>query len=363
MAGFSLGMGEDMADLQRRIPKIFSSDSIEDGRLWMEGLLQSGRRAVLYNKAFWTLLRDVMENSRTRVSLKRALALLSRDELELTGFTLEEPPQFRTTKETAEWLREAKAQFSEDEMRVLQRDAMENPAFARHITHPRVMENLVPDGAVAARILARPAAAKNLPAARRLLDRWIGQALPVLERTIRADSALNPGRKFSNKSARLDLRRTVRHNIRLYEQETGILRIAKPFFIRPRETGPQEFYLLIDRSGSMAESSLYGALLGVCLSRLAAGRVRLFAFADDVQELRPDTGDPTELLLSLPHGGGTDISGALRFVRNEIETPARAHIILVSDMLDSGDPRLLPDTVDELRQDGVRVQVFLSGQI
>jgi len=364
MTGFSLGAGEVATDLQGYIQKIFTSDNIEDGRLWMEGLLQSGRQAVLYNKTFWALLRDVTDDlqasKRARISLRRALALLTPAELAPLGFVSEEPPQFRTLTETAEWLREARAQFSADEMRVLQQDALANPDFSRHLTHPRVMEHLVPDGAVAAKLLARPVAPKSLPAARRLLDCWIGQILPALDKIIRSDSTLNPGQKRANKNTRLDLRRTVRHNIRLYDAETGRLRIAKPFFIKPRETGPREIYLLIDRSGSMAENSLYGALLGVCLSRLAISRVRLFAFADDVRELRPDSSDPTELLLSLPHGGGTDISGALRFVRNEIEAPARAHVILVSDMLDGGDPKLLLDTMDEMRQDGLRLTALAS---
>lgn len=375
VTGFLLETDRDMNHLQKIMLRVFADP--EAGRQWMEGLLFSGRRAVLYDTALWQTIKELWDNNpppaRLQFSLRRALFLLTPEERTATPFAGLEADEesavllplgsqndtpFKTLSETVRWLRDVRPRFTSVEFLALQRDAMQHPDFLRHIQNPAVLELIEPDGMAAGQLLSRPIPSKSAPAARRLLERWVDNVLPPLERLLAQDPRLSSNYSVNRK--RLDLKRIVRHNIRLYDKQTESILPAKLFFARPLQAKPlPALYLLLDSSGSMTEQSLWGALIGCALLRFPGVKTRLFSFAEQTRELTTH-GDPLETLLSMPRGGGTDLTGALRYVGREIPAPARAHLLLFSDLLDGGDPKELLESFTALQREGLRITLLLS---
>ncbi|MCL2083348.1 MAG: DUF5682 family protein [Oscillospiraceae bacterium] len=365
---------------------LFSGD-MEAGQFWLEGFLTPNRTAVLYNREFWETIADIArENprpSRHHLILTRMLSALT--ELDKKILHMEYPdlylqimpdksdvltPLYITDSlsnikkpgQAVAWLGLAQEQYSPSEICQLQRDALQLPGFAKHLNHPSVLEFLVPDQALTARLLSRPLECASLPKARKMIEDWIETVLPQIEKTLKGNPKLR-GSVGGGKNKTLDFKRTIRHNIGMYDTREQRLNVGNLFFKRPLESSVRrDLYILIDRSGSMSESTINGALLGCVLTRLPFFRVRLFVFSEKTQEINITVGKEAlaDFLLTLPYDGSTDLSGALDFLKKEIDSPSMSHVILVSDLMDMGSPQLLGGRMEELLSYGVRLTALLS---
>jgi Mg-chelatase subunit ChlD len=65
--------------------------------------------------------------------------------------------------------------------------------------------------------------------------------------------------------------------------------------------------------------------------------------------------DPTEVLMSVQLGGGTDIANALLYGESLIENPHRTIVIVVTDFCEGGPPMRLVAAVKQIRESGARV--------
>src|SRR5262249_61258088 len=65
--------------------------------------------------------------------------------------------------------------------------------------------------------------------------------------------------------------------------------------------------------------------------------------------------DPTELLMSVQLGGGTNIDGALQYGESVVRTPTRTIVVLVTDFFEGGSPQGMIGTIKRLCEAGVRV--------
>ena len=59
-------------------------------------------------------------------------------------------------------------------------------------------------------------------------------------------------------------------------------------------------------------------------------------------------------------GGGTDINAALAHCEQQIEHPARTHLILISDLYEGGDAQSMLARIASLKHSGVHVIVLLA---
>jgi hypothetical protein len=70
--------------------------------------------------------------------------------------------------------------------------------------------------------------------------------------------------------------------------------------------------------------------------------------------------DPVSVLFGIQLGGGTDINGALAYCQKQVETPAKSHLILISDLYENGDNQSMLRRVAALKLSGVNVIVLLA---
>jgi Mg-chelatase subunit ChlD len=118
---------------------------------------------------------------------------------------------------------------------------------------------------------------------------------------------------------------------------------------------PWHIIMAVDCSGSMMDSVIHSAVMAGIFKGLPAVRVSLVAFDTAVVDVTEQADDPTEVLMSVHLGGGTDIAGALRYCEGLVLAPARTIVVLVTDFFEGGPPAVLPAVIKRLREAGVRV--------
>jgi len=168
---------------------------------------------------------------------------------------------------------------------------------------------------------------------------------------------LNRQRRSRLKVARnLDFHRTIRANLKHYDRDKKRLVVeALHFWSRTERHMPWHIILAVDCSGSMMDSVIYSAVMAGIFRGLPALRVSLAAFDTSVVDLSDQADDPTELLMNVQLGGGTDIAGALGYCETLVQNPQRTILVLVTDFCEGGSPTGLVLAVKRLREAGVRV--------
>jgi len=168
---------------------------------------------------------------------------------------------------------------------------------------------------------------------------------------------VNRQRRSPLKVARnLDWQRTIRSNLRHYDRERKRLILhSLSFFSRVEHHIPWHIIMAVDCSGSMMDSVIHSAIMAGIFKGLPAVRVSLVAFDTAVVDLTEQADNPTEVLMSVQLGGGTDIAGAVGYCETLVQSPTRTIVVVVTDFFEGGPPGLLPGSIKRLREAGVRV--------
>lgn len=151
-------------------------------------------------------------------------------------------------------------------------------------------------------------------------------------------------------AANLDFKWVIRQNLKHYDPDTRKLAIDRlRFFARnQRRLRNWQVILLVDQSGSMADSVIHSAVTAACLWGLPGIRTHLVAFDTEVVDLTQDVDDPVELLMKVQLGGGTDIQKAVGYAADLIDQPAQAIVVLITDFYEGASEAMLVQRVREL---------------
>jgi Mg-chelatase subunit ChlD len=189
-----------------------------------------------------------------------------------------------------------------------------------------------------------------LTAARRIVAEVVRRLVEALSTETRRafGGSRTRHRSIHGRVRDLDIRQTIRRNLKHYDLEHRQLVIERPWFLArdERHLKPWQVILLVDQSGSMVDSVIHSAVTASCLWGLPGISTHLIAFDTAVVDLTRDVTDPVELLMKVQLGGGTDIASAVRYGVNLIHNPRRVLLVLISDLFEGGDPT---DLIAQLR--------------
>jgi hypothetical protein len=240
----------------------------------------------------------------------------------------------------AKWLGDIREFFSAPVVQVIQKDAFERKGLRQMLLEPEFLATVEADVNLIADLVALRGV---MPENRGALDRS--------RRTNRP--------RFAD----IDWPRTIQANLRHYQPEhrtvvperlVGFLRQQR------RIVDLDEVILCVGQSGSMATSVVYASIFAAVMASLPVVKTKLVCFDTAIVDLTDELADPVEVLFDVQLGGGTDINHAVAYCEDRIERPAKAHLILITDLYEGGDADALIDRLARISVRGVNVIVLLA---
>lgn len=331
-----------------------------------------GRRAEQANPAF-RLGGNSEQSESGDAPLQRALpagmGLTALDRA--LSFVYDSNERFGGTGDSApyvpQWLEQMRALFNQSTLAMVQRDAFERTGLAELLLQPEIVPRLQPDVRLAATILSFK---EQIPdevkqTARDLIRQVVDELRRKLETQIvqTVIGALQRNRYSPIRSARnLDWRRTLKSNLKNYLPERKTIIPERLYFwANEKRYRDWQIIILVDQSGSMANSAIYASLMACIFASLQVLETHLVVFDTSIVDLTPYlSGDPVELLFSLQLGGGTDIAQAVAYGANLVKRPEKCIFVLITDLYEGGDEAALLARMRALRESKVQVLCLLA---
>ncbi|MFT5355158.1 MAG: hypothetical protein ACI9KE_002374 [Polyangiales bacterium] len=261
-----------------------------------------------------------------------------------------------------DWLTAIHELFPRNTIERLEKDAVEVYGIDEVVTNPEVLARVVPSEALLAAVLKTKHLMNPelLQLARQLVRKVVEKLIEALQVEIRKafSGTLDRRQHSPMRIARnLDFRRTLHENLRHYDAETQKIIVERPsFYARTkRHSDKWQVILLVDQSGSMAESVIHSAVTAACLSGIPGVKTHLCIFDTAVVDLTDQITDAVETLMKVQLGGGTDIAKAVRYGAQLVEAPSRTIFVIISDFYEGGSEWQLIESVKGLVDSGVHV--------
>ena len=242
----------------------------------------------------------------------------------------------------ASWITRIRKLFPKETVEILERHALENYGMTELITDKEVLEKLEPNQELLKTILQLKHLMKGevLDQARRIVKQVAKEIAQKLSQDIRRSLLGRIDRNASSPVAsirNLDVRRTIRKNLKHYDPEREEIVLEKVYFnSRVRRFSKWRVVIAVDESGSMLESVIHSAVMAGIFAKLPMLDTRLVIFDTQVVDLSGYLEDPVATLMSIQLGGGTYIAGALQYCESLIENPRNTMVVLVSDLCEGG---------------------------
>jgi Mg-chelatase subunit ChlD len=266
----------------------------------------------------------------------------------------------------AKWLGDIRGYFSRDVVAVIQRDAIEKKGLRQLLFEPETLGQVTPSIELVGTLLSLkgmiPEKAKETAreVVRAVVEEIMKRLRGALEQAVRGAidrSRHSPIRSLPN----MDWARTIRRNLKNYNRERRIV-VPESFHFFARQHRRREWNVIVamDQSGSMADSVVYGGVMGAILASMPALETHVIAFDTEVVDLTEKCHDPVDLLFGVQLGGGTDINRAVAYCRELIHDPRKTLFLLLTDLYEGGNGRELVRRMEEMVGSGVRAVCLLA---
>ena len=261
-----------------------------------------------------------------------------------------------------DWINQVHALFPKRTIERIEKDALERYQLQEMVTNPEVLRRAQPNATLLKAILHTKHLMNQevLQMARVLVRRVIEQLLEKLARPLQQPflGAMDRRRRSHLKIAKnFDAETTIRRNLAHFDPERGQLFIRTPyFFSRVRHHVERwQIIILVDESGSMADSVIHSAVTASIFFGIRSIRTHLILFDTAVVDVTDQCSDPVETIMKVQLGGGTDIGNALNYAAGLVDNPRRTIVILVSDFFEGAPVDRLLGTAKQLLDSGVDV--------
>jgi Mg-chelatase subunit ChlD len=239
-----------------------------------------------------------------------------------------------------DWVDAVNELFPHQSKEVMQRELVRRRGIAELMENPELLEKIEPNLELVKTLLTHRELLN--PKTRILARKIIDQVVEELKRKMQVQveqaitGALRKDRHSPRKVFRnLDLKTTIRRNLRHFDEESGKLLVDHLFFFAAeRKKKPWHVIVVVDQSGSMLESAIFSAVMASIFAELPAVKTSLVLFDTQVVDLSDQVGQPVDVLISIQLGGGTDITNGLMYANGLVRQPARTIVVLVTDFFE-----------------------------
>lgn len=267
----------------------------------------------------------------------------------------------------AKWLGDIRNYFSEDVVTVIQTDAIERRGLKQLLFEPEMLKNVQPNVQLVGTLmsLSGQIPERTKETARMVVRAVVEQIKLQLEQKIRQAvmGALNRNdhSPIPNVSS-IDWKWTIGRNLKNYNTDLQKLIPERVYFYsRAQRSNSWTVIVDMDQSGSMAESVVYGAVIGSIFASLPALETHVVAFDTEVVDLTEQCGDdPVDMLFGVQLGGGTDINKSVAYCEQFIKSPSETLFILLTDLYEGGNQAQLVRRMEDMVRSDVKVLCLLA---
>jgi Mg-chelatase subunit ChlD len=259
------------------------------------------------------------------------------------------------------WIDEVSELFPRQAKEVLERELIQRRGIAELLDEPKLLEKVEPNVELVKTLLTHKdlLTPKTRVLARKVIDKVVQELKKKLEVQIEAAivGALRRDRHSPRRVVKnLDLRTTLRRNLKNWDEERELLLVEKLFyFAAEKNKRPWHVIVCVDQSGSMLESAVFSAVMASIFYEVPGVKASLVLFDTNVVDLTSQVGSPVDVLLTINLGGGTDITKALEYSAGLVREPRRSIVVLITDFYEGRAESDLVRQVRVMADAGVRM--------
>lgn len=236
-----------------------------------------------------------------------------------------------------DWVDAVNELFPHQSKEVMHKELVRRRGLAEIMEKPELLEKIEPNLELVKTLLTHRELLnpKTRTLARKIIDKVVAELKRKMQ--VQVEQAITGALRKDRHSPRkvfrnLDLKTTLRRNLRNFDPDSGKLLVDQLFFYAAeRKKKPWHVIVVVDQSGSMLESAIFSAVMASIFAELPAVKTSLVLFDTQVVDLSDKVGQPVDVLLSIQLGGGTDITQALVYANGLVRQPRRTIVVLITD--------------------------------
>lgn len=264
------------------------------------------------------------------------------------------------------WISKVKKLFPKETVEIMQNQALEKYKLTEILTDENILKEIEPNIELLKNILAfKDTMSGNV---KKLAYEIVKKTVEEIKKKMEIEiKKVFYGKKLPNSTAvnkifkNLDIKKTVRHNLKNYNYKDKKFFADKLYFNQNiKKYNPYNIITLIDESGSMLDSVIYSSIMASIFTNLPYMSVKLIIFDVSVVDLSEYIREPVDILFKVQLGGGTDIAQALEYAKKITVAPDKTIVLLISDLFDSNDYKLMYKSASDIIENGSKLFVLTA---
>lgn len=297
--------------------------------------------------------------------------LYDREYTQNGGYSLDNFNNSNSSKEKSvltvpKWISKVKKLFPKETVEIMQKQALEKYKLTEILTDENILKEIEPNIELLKNILTfKDMMSQNV---RKLAYDIVKKTLEEIKNKMEVEiKKVFYGKKLPNSNTtnkifkNLDIKKTIRYNLKNYDIKNKTIFTDKLFFNQNiKKYNPYNIIILIDESGSMLDSVIYSSIMASIFANLPYLSIKLVIFDISVVDLSEHIKEPIDILFKVQLGGGTNIAQALEYAKKITFAPDKTIVLLISDLFDSNDYKLMYKTASDIIEAGSKLIVLTA---
>lgn len=297
--------------------------------------------------------------------------LYDREYTQNGGYSLDNFNNSNSSKEKSaltvpKWISKVKKLFPKETVEIMQKQALEKYKLTEILTDENILKEIEPNIELLKNILTfKDMMSQNV---KKLAYDIVKKTLEEIKNKMEVEiKRVFYGKKLPNSNTtnkifkNLDIKKTIRYNLKNYDIKNKTIFTDKLFFNQNiKKYNPYNIIILIDESGSMLDSVIYSSIMASIFANLPYLSIKLVIFDISVVDLSEHIKEPIDILFKVQLGGGTNIAQALEYAKKITFAPDKTIVLLISDLFDSNDYKLMYKNANDIIESGSKLIVLTA---
>lgn len=297
--------------------------------------------------------------------------LYDREYTQNGGYSLDNFNNSNSSKEKSvltvpKWISKVKKLFPKETVEIMQKQALEKYKLTEILTDENILKEIEPNIELLKNILTfKDMMSQNV---KKLAYDIVKKTLEEIKNKMEVEiKKVFYGKKLPNSNTtnkilkNLDIKKTIRYNLKNYDIKNKTIFTDKLFFNQNiKKYNPYNIIILIDESGSMLDSVIYSSIMASIFANLPYLSIKLIIFDISVVDLSEHIKEPIDILFKVQLGGGTNIAQALEYAKKITFAPDKTIVLLISDLFDSNDYKLMYKNANDIIESGSKLIVLTA---